>query len=172
MKKQSVSVHIDRLTNSIIEVATQRTVATALIPFAAADKKYLPSEWSFDWLAEFKKPRHDVFKLVIGSEPKRIQGLLSLSDGGDNIIVNLVENAYFNIGKSKIYEGVGGNLFAFACKNSFEHGYDGFVSFLAKTNLVPHYEQSLGAKRIGSSTRMIIETEAAFALARQYFSTP
>lgn len=133
---EHITIHIDRLTNSIVEVATQTTFATTLLPLTAADKKHLKTNWSFDWLGEFRKPKCTLFKLVIDREPATIQGLLSLGDGGDHLIVNLVENAYFNIGKSKKYEGVGGNLFAFACKCSFERGYDGFVSFLAKTNLV------------------------------------
>jgi hypothetical protein len=167
---EHITIHIDRLTNSIVEVATQTTFATTLLALTAVDKKYLKTGWSFDWLGEFGKPQRSVFKLVIDTEPTTIQGLLSFSDGGDHIIVNLVENAYFNIGQNKKYEGVGGNLFAFACKSSFEKGYDGFVSFLAKTNLVQHYEKALGAGRIGSSTRMIIETAAASNLVRQYFA--
>lgn len=165
-----IAIHIDRLTNSIVDVATQTTLATYVLPLASTDKKHLKTGWSFDWLSEFQRPQRKIFKLVIANEPPTIQGLLSLGDGGDHIIVHLVENAYFNIGKGKKYEGVGGNLFAFACKHSFERDYDGFVSFLAKSNLVAHYEKALGAHRIGASTRMIIETEAASMLVRQYFS--
>ena len=39
---------------------------------------------------------------------------MSFEDKGDHIFINLVENAPFNIGKKKLYEGVPGNLFAFA----------------------------------------------------------
>jgi hypothetical protein len=53
-----------------------------------------------------------------------IQGLISLSVNEEFVFVNLVENAKFNRGKKKIYVGVGGNLFAFACLKSKEFGFD------------------------------------------------
>jgi len=33
--------------------------------------------------------------------------------------MNLLENAPFNVGQNKLYEGVAGNLVAFACKFPF-----------------------------------------------------
>lgn len=81
----------------------------------------------------------------------------------------LIENAKFNKGRNKLYKGVAGNLVAFACKISFERGYDGFVSFVAKTKLVEHYKKTLGAKQFGSGNRMYIGTKEALALVNQYF---
>jgi hypothetical protein len=74
-----------------------------------------------------------------------IQRLTSLTIKTDHIYMNLIESAPFNLGRNKIYEGVGGNLVAFACKVSFQTGFDGFVSFTAKTKLIKHYEKTLGA---------------------------
>lgn len=82
--------------------------------------------------------------------------------------MNLVESAKFNRGKNKLYLGVAGNLFAFACKYSFELGYDGFVSFTAKTSLVKHYQDQLKAKVL-SGSRMYLDTNAAITLINQYF---
>jgi hypothetical protein len=59
--------------------------------------------------------------------------------------MHLLESASFNKGKNKIYNGVAGNLVAYACKVSFQHGNDGFVSFTSKTQLISHYENTLGA---------------------------
>jgi hypothetical protein len=50
--------------------------------------------------------------------------------------MHLIESAKFNKGKNKIYIGVPGNLVAFACKLSFDKGYDGYLAFDAKTVLV------------------------------------
>jgi hypothetical protein len=61
-----------------------------------------------------------------------IQGLLSLEDRRDHIYVHLVENAKRNRGRSKMFTGVAGNLFAFACKMAFEKGYKGDVALLPK----------------------------------------
>ena len=55
------------------------------------------------------------------------------------------KNAPFNIGKNKVYEGVPGNLFAYACRLSCDNGNQGLVSFVSKSSLVNHYENSLDA---------------------------
>ena len=81
----------------------------------------------------------------------------------------LIESAVFNKGRNKLYKGVAGNLVAFATKNSFEKGYDGFVSFIAKTKLIEHYKLTLGAKQFGNGNRMYIDTNEALSLVKQYF---
>lgn len=88
----------------------------------------------------------------------------------DHIFMNLLESAPFNIGKEKLYEGVAGNLVAYACKVSFQKGYDGFVAFTAKSNLIKHYEESLGAYHFRNQ-RMIIDTNSAKFLVTKYFKT-
>ena len=99
-----------------------------------------------------------------------IQGLISLKKRDNYVFVNLVENAKFNRGKEKIYLGVGGNLFAFACKVSRDIGFEGFVGFDAKTALMEHYSKTLGAER-ALGQRMFITNENADILINQYFKT-
>jgi hypothetical protein len=82
--------------------------------------------------------------------------------------MDLLESAPFNIGKHKIYEGVSGNLVAYACKISFQKGFEGYVAFTAKTKLIDHYERTLGACHF-KNQRMIIETQAARILVEKYF---
>ncbi len=82
--------------------------------------------------------------------------------------MDLLENAPFNLGRSKLYEGVAGNLVAYACKISFQHGFDGYVSFTAKTRLVEHYQKTLNAITFGGQL-MIINTLAANILVDKYF---
>jgi hypothetical protein len=48
--------------------------------------------------------------------------------------MHLIEAAPHNFGKEKRYMGVAGNLVAFACKLSFEQGFDGYVALLLKPN--------------------------------------
>ena len=86
----------------------------------------------------------------------------------DHVYMHLVESAPFNKGKRKIYEGVAGNLVAYAYKLSFQRGHKGNVSFLAKTQLIEHYEKSLGAFHFGGRV-MIIETLTALKLIDKYF---
>jgi hypothetical protein len=97
-----------------------------------------------------------------------IQGLISLEFKFDHVYLQLVESAPFNKGKSKVYAGVPGNLVAFACRLSFQRGFEGNVSFISKTKLINHYTKSLGAAHVGGRI-MIIETQAALRLIDKYF---
>lgn len=162
-------IRIDRLTNSLRNVRTGDIFDTEFYRVTDNDVPLLQTNWSFDWIQEMNAVGAEVWKLVIVHNPTIIQGLLSISDRQDHVFVNLVENSYFNLGKNKVYEGVDGNLFAFACKRSFEIGSEGLVSFIAKSRLVRHYEQMLGAVRLGSSLRMIIDTPQAEKLCKRYF---
>jgi hypothetical protein len=57
----------------------------------------------------------------------------------------LVESSPENFGTQKKFLGIGGNLFAFACKKSFEKGFMGNIAFISKTSLIEHYSLTLGA---------------------------
>lgn len=82
--------------------------------------------------------------------------------------MDLLESAPFNLGRNKLYEGVAGNLVAFACKVSFQQGFDGYVSFTAKTKLIEHYKKTLNAISFGGQL-MVINTIAANILVDKYF---
>jgi hypothetical protein len=107
--------------------------------------------------------------LIIEENYDVIQGLINLNYREGFVNIELIENAGFNIGGNKVYKGVAGNLFAFACKQSWDKGDFGYVSFNSKTNLVEYYENLLGAKRLGKSTQMIIEPKEALILIKHYY---
>ena len=86
----------------------------------------------------------------------------------DHVFMHLVESAPFNKGKNKVYNGVPGNLVAYACKLSFQRGHQGNVSFISKSELIQHYIKTLGAIHFGGRL-MIIETQAALKLIDKYF---
>ena len=69
---------------------------------------------------------------------------------------------------AKKYEGIGGNLFAFACKYSQEIGFDGVVAFFAKTNLIHHYSVTLRASLFKNQKMLIFKKDAEF-LINKYF---
>src|SRR5665213_3142290 len=97
-----------------------------------------------------------------------IQGLVSLQRREDFVFINLVESANFNRGKDKIYEGVGGNLFAYACKISKDFGFGGFVSFISKSSLMEHYNLTLRATKAIGQRMVIVDKDAEF-LINKYF---
>lgn len=172
MKKQEyyIDIEIDRLTNSITNTISGDSFPTEILPVTTADLKSITKKdgWKFDWKAEAKIAGRVVYKLTIEGNPHIVQGLLSISDYNDHIFMHLIESAPFNFGKPKLYEGVPGNLVAFACKESVEKGYEGFVSFFSKTKLIGHYEKTLQAVHVGGH-RMVIFADAATKLINRYF---
>lgn len=161
---------IDKLTNSIENILTGDSFSTEVSVISNADIKIISKRtgWLFDWSKEARLPDRDVYKLTIVNNTNIIQGLVSLTVKEDHVVMNLIESAPFNKGKSKVYAGIPGNLVAFACKLSFQRGCEGYVSFIAKTKLIDHYIKTLGAFHVGAQ-RMIINTEAALKLIDKYF---
>lgn len=163
---------IDRLTNSVLNTISGDSFPTEVSILTKNDLKGLTKKngWNFDWRAEFKNEKSEQYKLTIVHNPNIIQGLLSIMIETDHVFMNLLESAPFNIGQNKLYEGVAGNLVAYACKLSFQKGFDGFVAFTAKTQLIEHYEKTLGAFHF-KNQRMIIDTRASKNLVEKYFKT-
>ena len=169
-KETGLDFIVDKLTNSIENVVSGDSFSTDISLLNDIDLKLVSKkkDWVFDWKREFKQPGREVYKLTIVNNPQIIQGLISLEVKTDHIYMHLVESAPFNKGKPKVYSGVPGNLVAFACRLSFQRGYEGNVSFISKTQLIAHYEKTLGAFHFGGRL-MIIETRAALKLIGKYF---
>ena len=169
-KQKQLDIWIDRLTNSIVNTISGDSLPTDVIEITALDLKLVTKTrgWNFNWKGELKKDATKVYKLVILGNENIVQGLISIEDREDHIFVNIIENAPFNIGKKKVYEGVPGNLFAYACRLSWDNGNQGLVSFVSKSRLVDHYERSLGAIHVGGF-RMVIFPKQAFQLIKQYY---
>ena len=119
---------------------------------------------------ELNQAEREVYKLTIQNNPHIIQGLVSLTIEEDHVYMHLIESAPFNQGKGKVYLGVPGNLVAYACRLSYQRGFEGFVSFHAKTKLIDHYITSLRATHFGGHL-MIINSEAAKKLIDKYFKS-
>jgi len=161
---------IDKITESIENAETGEALETLVLPVTEADLKEITKKngWLFDWRLEYNQIGHKTFKLVTKKEPQTIHGLLSLEIKHDHVFMHLVENAPFNIGKGKKFLGVCGNLTAYGCKISKEHGFDGEVVFVPKTALIEHYQKTLGAVMI-SKNRMAILEDRALLLLEKYF---
>lgn len=170
-KETGLDFVIDKLTNSIENALTGEVFDTAIVRLSNRDNKQIKKQdWQFDWLLELKDKSKEVYKLTTINNPTIIQGLVSLEDKKDHILMHLIESAKFNKGKQKVYAGVPGNLVAYACKVSFDKGYEGFLAFDAKSVLIKHYEETLHATHF-RGLRMYIETKAALKLISQYFKS-
>ena len=166
-----IDIEIDKLTPCLIDTRTGKTVKTEIKPFhpKAQDCK----GWEFDWT----KPEKDGFSvyalLVEGDDA--IQGMVALKPERGYVELNLVEASPRNNRHNKAfkepqaYEGVGGHLFAEACRQSFELGNGGFIAFTAKTKLMDYYAEKFGAEAITHDGRMCIDTVAALKLVKKYY---
>lgn len=167
---QHIDIEIDKLTNSIENIITGDSFQTDVSLIDKIDLKTLTKKngWLFNWKNEYKQPDRDVYKLTIAGNSGIIQGLVSITEREDHVYIHLIESAPFNLGRNKVYLGVPGNLVAFVCRTSFHRGFHGYVSFTSKTQLIEHYEKTLGAINVGGHL-MVVNTDAALKLIDKYF---
>ncbi|MDR0951178.1 MAG: hypothetical protein LBM13_06100 [Candidatus Ancillula sp.] len=121
--------------------------------------------WNFDWN---DSQDGDTHKLAAYYK-NELQGLVEFERDSRSLFnfIYLVESAPHNIGKTKMYEGVHGALFASVAKDSLDAGFEGFVVFEAKTVLINHYITKYGAKFI-HGRRLVFDTEASIKLIHDY----
>ena len=169
-RRNLVSIEIDKLTNSIEDAVTGEAFATAVLPVSAADLQTTTKKngWRFNGREEARQSLRTVYKLVAVTKPTVVHGLISLENRGDHFYMHLIENAPDNLGRGKAYVGVAGNMVAFACKLAFENGHQGSVSFVAKTVLIQHYADTLGAIHFGGHL-MVMLTGPALVLTQKYY---
>ena len=170
--KIALDFEVDRLTNSIQNTISGDSFPTDVSRLIKTDLRQITKKngWVFNWKTELDDNTKEVYKLTINNNPNIIQGILSITIETDHVYMDLLESAAFNKGKNKLYEGVAGNLVAYACKKSFQNGFDGYLSFTAKTKLIDHYTKTLNAFHFGGHL-MIINTLAASKLVDQYFKS-
>ena len=138
--------------------------------------KYSKNEfkkWLFDW-SKTEKKGYKILALYVEGD-NRIQGAISIRENPQNmsIEIDIVESAPFNSSynkkvKDKEYNEVGICLFTEVCKRSFDLGYDGYVEFIAKSNLVKYYMDNMRAIPIDTQ-RMYINSSGAKWLMQKYY---
>ena len=138
--------------------------------------KYSKNEfkkWLFDW-SKTEKKGYKILALYVEGD-NRIQGAISIRENPQNmsIEIDIVESAPFNSSynkkvKDKEYNEVGICLFTEVCKRSFDLGYDGYVEFIAKSNLVKYYMDNMRTIPIDAQ-RMYINTSGAKWLIEKYY---
>ena len=167
---QALDIEIDALTESVVEVSTgeifKTDVSKASIEFLKTIHK--KNGWKFNWKKESKEENRLIYKLVLEEDKSILLGLISFEIKQDHVHIHLIENSPDNVGKIKVYQGIAGNLFAFACKFSLETGFDGAVAFYAKTNLIQHFSVTLGAT-LFKNQKMLIFKIPAEILINKYF---
>jgi hypothetical protein len=128
----------------IIHLKTGKHKTVVIDPIRTEDYKVITkTRYWFNWRTE---KENSVYKLRIdGSDA--ILGLISLVyfEGEERFQINLLAVSKENRGSKKEYEGIAGNLIAYACREILKlHGLSGCVSLEPKTLLKPHYIKKYG----------------------------
>jgi hypothetical protein len=171
VKRLKIDILIDKLTPCLVEVATGKVLQTTFCLALEDDIAGLPAKgWFFDW-ADEELRKSNIYKLAVQGD-NTIQGLVSAEVIRGAVYVHLVKSAPHNRGENKLYEGVGGHLFAIAIKLSIVNGFDGYIFFEAKnTELVAHYSEMLGAARLPTRIheyRMEVDEQQAHKIIDEY----
>ena len=149
----------------VVESRTQERVKVNIAPIELSETKKL-DDFEFDWS---KETQYETYKLTLASNGQ-ILGLLSFSRIVEELRVEirLLEISVQNRGKGKKYDRIAGILIAYACKESFQNGFYGFVSLIPKTRLVKHYEEKYGFQQFGK--HLVVELETSELLMNRYLT--
>jgi hypothetical protein len=90
-KEIGLDFEIDKLTNSIENLATGEVFDTEIVRLGEPDIKQIKkADWQFDWHKELKDKSKQVYKLTTVNNPTIIQGLVSIEDKKDHIFMHLI----------------------------------------------------------------------------------
>jgi GNAT superfamily N-acetyltransferase len=119
--------------------------------------------FEFDWTAR----SNDQTQTVARVENGQIAGLIEF----ERIPRNLFDFLHLIEVKPE-YRGtdVAGKLLAYVARDSFDHGFEGFVVLEPKTLLYEYYIEKYGAKPL-PGRRLHFDTEASKALIERYLSS-
>ncbi len=120
----------------------------AIEPMTANDFKVVKKDKirfdSFNWS---KYKNQEVYKLRLVTD-EIILGIMRLVDhpgeGINAIEIELLEVAADNRRGKKKFAHIAGCLIAFACREAFKRGYEGWVFLIPKTYLLQHYPAKYG----------------------------
>jgi len=166
-----LNIIIDELTSCLIEVSSGKIFQTTFSLALKNDLQDLNQKgWIFNWM-DNELSRCNIYKLQILGD-NAIQGLVATEFFRGAVYISLAESAPQNQLPTKMYDGVGGHLFAIAIMLSKAVGCGGYVFFDAKNKeLVEHYRIKFGANLLGARIhkyRMEIDVDAADELINKY----
>ena len=129
---------------------------------------------SFNWNAYKNR---EVYKIRLASEDT-ILGLMCLkdhpADGVNAIEIELLEVGVDNRRGKKRLANIAGCLIAFACRESFKRGYEGWVFLVPKSYLLKHYSSKYGFIHVPVKTQerpegfMELNTSNSLRLIKKY----
>jgi len=130
--------------------------------------------FEFDWSAY---SHYDVYKLIL-KETREILGLMCLEDKSDTAFncteIVLLETRPDQRGAGKTYDRIAGCLIAFAAREAFKNGYEGWIFLIAKSQIAQLYHDKYGFEDIGGintlAIRMASNSRNSMRLIQKYIN--
>lgn len=157
---------------AVIELATRKDFNTI--------KKDTSRFDAFHWS---KYAGKEIYKLRLTGEDK-ILGVMCIQDYPPEEGVNALEIVLLEVSAEtrstkklpdkKRFLGIAGCLIAFACRESFKRGYNGWLFLIPKSYLIEHYTQAYGFRYIPLNTAarpdgfMELNTSTSIKLIKKY----
>ncbi len=162
----------------IIETKTKSEIKSK-ISLVSKNKVKLPSindGWRFNFNKHSKGKDYESYILTTDKTPEVIEGCLIINTKTRfQVYMAFVEIAPHNKGNEKKYDRVAGCLIAFACRQSFIKGKEGYLAFDVleekkenEIKLMTLYSQKYNAVRYDDSTTMIILPEGSEKLINEF----
>jgi hypothetical protein len=162
------------------DTSTAEKFEALIEPLTANDFKVIKKDKSrfdkFDWNVYKSK---EVYKLRLAAD-ETILGLMCLIDhpgeGINAIEIELLEVSADNRRGKKKLAHIAGCLIAFACRESFKRGYEGWVFLVPKTYLLQHYPAKYGFTHVPIKTParpegiMELNTSNSLKLIKKYLN--
>lgn len=163
---------------TILEVETKSEIKVQ-IHLVTKNKSKLPSindGWRFNFSKHSKGKDYETFTITTEKTPEIIEGCIIINTQSPHqVYMAFVEVAPHNKGDKKRYEKVAGCLIAFACRQSFIKGNEGYLAFDVleekkenEVKLMTLYSQKYNAVRLDISTTMIILPEGSEKLINEF----
>ncbi len=162
----------------IIETKAKSEIKSK-ISLVSKNKVKLPSindGWRFNFSKHSKGKDYESYILTTNKTPEIIEGCLIINTKTPfQVYMAFVEIAPHNKGNKKKYDSVAGCLIAFACRQSFINGKEGYLAFDVleekkenEIKLMALYSQKYNAVRYDDSTTMIILPEGSEKLINEF----
>jgi hypothetical protein len=150
--------------NKLINVITYEFFDAHISTIEVKDKIQFKGNFKFNWIEIINTDGVISVKLTV-EDNQTIQAAMAYTLQRGYIEIKNIERR--NYKKLKVYKNLLQILVAAACALSFDIGNDGYISFDAKTKLIPYYQKILGATLL-FGTKMEINTSNSKKLVSLY----
>jgi len=162
----------------ILEIETNSLINSSISKVNKNSTKLptLTDGWRFNFSKHSKGKDYETYILTTYNTPEIIEGCLIINNKNKfQVYMAFIEVAPHNRGRDRKYDRIAGCLIAFACKQSFINGKEGYLAFDVleerkedELKLMQLYSNKYNAARLAGSTTMIILPEGSEKLINEF----